>query len=172
MLRLTVRGSNCRSDQTALSETLTSSSSLLSLSPMSALDLHCGLKSNSAPSPKSANKRHRACYSRSRWSRPDVGTCPSSKRAANRCCRQQHIHLRYISCVASLCCQGIPPGYRIDTARQQITTLVETKKNAQLWLEDSVDTNQRNLVFQPCMISLSKTNGGVNIHNLINRGAT
>jgi len=118
------------------------------------------------------NKRHRACYSRSRWSRPDVGTCPSSKRAANRCCRQQRIHLRYISCVASLCCQGIPPGYRIDTARQQITTLVETKKNAQLWLEDSVDTNQRNLVFQPCMISLSKTNGGVNIHNLINRGAT
>jgi hypothetical protein len=42
--------------------------------------------------------------------------------------------LRYISCVVSLCCQGIPPGYRIDTARQQITTLVETKKNAQLWL--------------------------------------
>src|SRR5258706_7572216 len=38
MLRLTVRGSDNPSDQTALSETLTSSSSQLSLSPMSALD--------------------------------------------------------------------------------------------------------------------------------------
>ena len=38
MLRLTVRGSDIRSDQTTLSETLTSFSSLLSLSLMPALD--------------------------------------------------------------------------------------------------------------------------------------
>jgi len=60
MLRLTVRGSDSRSDQMALSETLTSSSSLLSPSPMSALvRSHCGLKSDSAPSSKSAKGGHR-----------------------------------------------------------------------------------------------------------------
>jgi hypothetical protein len=49
-----------RADQMGLSETLTSPSSLLSLLPMSALNLHCGLNSDSAPSPKSAKLGSRA----------------------------------------------------------------------------------------------------------------
>jgi hypothetical protein len=56
MLRLTFRWSDSRSDQTALSETLTSSNSLLSLSPMPALD-RIADSSQTARRVRSANGR-------------------------------------------------------------------------------------------------------------------
>ena len=120
-----------------------------------------------SPLPKSPVSSSPDSHSRSRWSRPDVGTCV--KACGHRCCRQQ---LRYISCVASLCCQGIPSWvpHRYRMAANYYFS--RDQEECPLWLEDGVDTNQRNLVFQTYMILCPTRTEALTQHSLINRGAS